>query len=251
MYGRHDAYQTKPLRLDVKGQQKVFPMSEEMGLALVAMIKALDGFKSWAEAAAPEFPVLGEGWDIATDISGDVDSMKAFAAKVVGDMLRSWTAKLQDSASKIEDLCIPQALLQSSRMMTEKASQQALASSAKRLHDSNLLQIAREQLAVVKAFESEVEALAQLNGKSSLMRWRRLGRVAIATQWAIEEVLTFKPESPADLVSQAGKIESKLKQKGFMPSAGPHGEIPSYLWKCLERMRAEGAKFVAAAEAAG
>ena len=139
MYGGHDAYQTKPLRLGVKGQQKVFPMSEEMGLALVAMIKALDGFKSWAEAAAPEFPVLGEGWDIATDISSEVDSMKAFAAKVVVEMLRSWTAKLQDSASKIEDLCIPHALLQSSCMMTEKASQQALASSVKRLHDSNLL----------------------------------------------------------------------------------------------------------------
>ena len=223
----------------------MFPMTEDMGLALAAMVKASDGFKSWAEAAAPEFKVLGEGWDISTDISIDVESMQAFAAKVIGEMMRSWTTQLQNSAAKIEDSCLPHALLHSSRMMTDKASQKSLATSAKKLHDSRLFQIAGEQLAVLKHAESEVEALSQLPGKSSLVHWCRLGRVTLAINWAIEQVTSFEPRKPGDLVSQADKVEGKLKQKGFKPSVGPHSEIPSYLWKCLAQMRAAAAKVLA------
>ena len=57
---KHGTRQNKPLRLDVKGERKVFPMTEDMGLALAAMVKASDGFKSRVEAATPEFNVLGE-----------------------------------------------------------------------------------------------------------------------------------------------------------------------------------------------
>ena len=79
----HGTRQNKPLRLDVKGERKVLPMTKDMGSALVAMVKASDGFKSWDEAATPEFKVLGEGWDISPDISIDVESMQAFAAEVI------------------------------------------------------------------------------------------------------------------------------------------------------------------------
>ena len=83
-------------------------------------------------------------------------------------------------------------------------------------------------------------------GKSALVRWRRNGRVTLAINWAIEELASFKPQSAGDLESQADKVESKLRLKGFKPSTGPHGEIPSYLWSCLTQMRANAAKFEAA-----
>ena len=220
----------------------MFPITDEMGLALAAMVKASDGFKSWAEAAAPEFKALGEGWDISADIPIDVESMQAFAGQVVGAMLRSWTTQLQRSAAQIEDLCHPHALLHSSCMMGDKASQQSLATSSKKLHESNLLHIASEQLAVLKNVENEVEDVGKLPGRAQLTRWRRLGRVMLAINWAIDQVTGFVPQKPSDLEAMAEKVEGKLKQKGFKPSTGPQSELPSYIWNCLAKMRAEAAK---------
>ena len=247
MAAEHGAHQNKPLRLEAKGEQKKFPITEDMGSALAALVKASDGFKSWAAAAAPEFKVLGEGWDICADVSTDVESMQAFAGRIIDAMTRSWTTQMQKTVGGIEDLCLPHALLHSSRMMLDKASQQLLADASKKLHESGLLHTASEQLAVLKHAETEAEVLSKLAGKSQLMRFRRQGRVTLAVNWAIEQVTGFAPQKPADLEAQAEKVESKLRQKGFKPSTGPQSEIPSYLWSCLAQMRAEAAKGLAKA----
>ena len=103
------------------------------------MMKARDGFKTWAAAAAPEFTHIGAGWDAAIDISVDVASMEAFAAKVVDELLRSWTTQLQGHCASIMQLCIPQGTLHASRMMVETPLQLALTTAVKGLHGSNLL----------------------------------------------------------------------------------------------------------------
>ena len=145
-----------------------------------------------------------------------------------------------------EEVCIPHALLHSNRMISDKASQKSLVASAKKLCDGKLLQIAKEQLEVLKHAEKEIEALSQLAGKSVLVCWRRNGRVTLAINWAIEEIASFVSQTAGDLVSQADKVGSKLRLKGFKPSTGPHGEIPSYIWSCLTQMRTNAAKVKAA-----
>ena len=72
----------------------LWPISDEVGLPIAGVKKAHDGFKTWADAAAPEFLPIGAGWDTAIDISSDVASIGAFAAAVLGEVLRSWSTRL-------------------------------------------------------------------------------------------------------------------------------------------------------------
>ena len=65
-------------------------------------------------------------------------------------------------------------------MMAEEPLRQSLASAAKSLYDSQLLNIAGDQLRVIKRFEPDLEALSKLSGKTHLQRLRRIGRVLVA-----------------------------------------------------------------------
>ena len=221
MAAEHGAHQNKPLRLEAKGEQKKFPITEDMGSALAALVKASDGFKSWAAAAAPEFKVLGEGWDICADVSTDVESMQAFAGRIIDAMTRSWTTQMQKTVGGIEDLCLPHALLHSSRMMLDKASQQLLADASKKLHESGLLHTASEQLAVLKHAETEAEVLSKLAGKSQLMRFRRLGRVTLAVNWAIDQVTGFVPQKTSRLRGSGGEGGEQAEAEGLQAEHWP------------------------------
>ena len=235
--------------LELKGENKKILISEASGLALVAMVKAQDAFKIWADAVAPEFAQIGSGWDVAIDISGDVASMRAFADSIVAWLVRCWTTQVQAQGASIEVLCLSQGLLHSSRMMVDEPLRQSLADSAKSLHTSGLLNVAGDQLKVLKQFEGDVAALSKLPGKSPLVRLRRFGRAMIAIHWAVDELCSFTASSAADLLSEADKVEDRLKQKGFKMSSGLEGDIPSYIWSTIRRMRTEAAKLAAAAEA--
>ena len=108
-----------------------------------------------------------------------------------------------------------------------------------------------DQLRVLKRFESEVEVLSKLSGKSQLQRVRRLGRVMVAVNWAIDELVSFKPSALVDIKSQADKIEKRLQQKGFKMSSGIGGEIPSYILSAIRQMRASGSSLPSTAGSRG
>jgi hypothetical protein len=50
--------------------------------------------------------------------------------------------------------------------------------------------------------------------KSQLAHYRKYGKFVRALAWAINELATFKPEHPKDLLAHAESVDAKLLQKG-------------------------------------
>ena len=223
------------------------PISEESGRALVALRRARSAFKTWAEATSPQFPAIGASWDAEVDIAADVASMLAFAAQVGNDIWMSWSAQVQKAASEISSLSLPPNAVRSPKMLADSVAQKALASSAKQLHESVWLSIAKEHLAVLKIVDSAGGPSAPLPGKGALIRARRLGRALIATNWAVEELAGFKPSTPGHLKTHAEAILNKIALKGFKEE---DGDMPKYIFGCCRKMIAEGAKLTGAAPGA-
>ena len=166
--------------------------------------------------------------------------MLAFAAEVGNDIWMSWSAQVQNAASEISKRSLPPNVVHSTKMLADAVSQKALASSAKQLHDSEWLNIAKEHLAVLKSVETASGGpSAPLPGKGALIRARRLGRALIATNWAVTELSGFTPSKPGELKAHAEKVQNQLAQKGFKEG---EGDMPKYIFACCRKMVAQDAK---------
>ena len=82
-------------------------------------------------------------------------------------------------------------------------------------------------------------------GKAALVRARRNGRALIATNWAVDALVGFKPKGPGELKTHAEQVLEKIAVEGFKEA---DGDMPSCVFACRRRMATQAARLLAAKE---
>jgi hypothetical protein len=93
--------------------------------------------------------------------------------------------------------------------------QQSLAAMAKQLHGSGILTEVADTLSVMKHFEERIPDLKKMLGRQALQQQRKLCKLTIGVNFAVEQLANFKPESPMDMKSRAIEVKNKLISKGL------------------------------------
>ena len=91
-----------------------------------------------------------------------------------------------------------------------------LSAACKKLHESGVLKRMGDVLAHVKAREEKGQIMHNVVGKSAEISYRRAGRLSIVVSWAVDEITSFVPKEPKQLISFTQDIITKLRSKGFV-----------------------------------
>ena len=142
------------------------------------------------------------------------------------------------------------ALVESARVLADPDMQAMLSTATKKLHESKLLNQVGDVLGLFKKHEEKNPAWKKkLTDRVAVVGVRKLGKLVVVVNFAVEQVARFKPTTFEELAKRARQISEKLCAQGF---GGKDGiELPPCLVNCLQRMQAaataqEGAAATAA-----
>ena len=64
--------------------------------------------------------------------------------------------------------------------------------------------------------EEKSQILNNLVGKSTVISYRRAGRLSIVVSWAVDEILSFVPKEPKQPIFFTQELITKLRSKGMV-----------------------------------
>jgi hypothetical protein len=192
---------------------KKAPISMALAQSFADLNKELAAMLTWLQGVGSKLEHLGLTLEL--DAKSLTESLRSKITDVVADVVVTWDLDCKDLAKKIQTLLPAKNLVESPGVLVKAPDRETLNITCKKLHESKLLTQAGEKLCVLKAFEDLCPSLKGRVHYSSLSVARCFGKVAMGVNWAVDEIATFKPNVPADLVERAMKVEAKLKAKGL------------------------------------
>ena len=80
---------------------------------------------------------------------------------------------------------------------------------------AKMLAEAADLLSLFKKYEASCDKVKAMKARSTLTSARRHCRLCIVVNWAVDEIVSFKPAKPSDLTQHVDAIYEKLRTKGF------------------------------------
>jgi hypothetical protein len=215
----------------------------EAGVDVVARLQTeLDGFQQWVDASKAHFTMMELEW-----CHQDVAQRCAAIIKLVEKCLRAttsaWSSNVRELTDQLKALTPPLCMVENPKVLTDPAVRKALSTEVNKLHGSKLLGQASDTLLLIKKVEDTMPQV-KLTAKAALQSARKVGKLAIGVNWALDMILNFKPTQLSDLHKHALSIKEKFKVKGM---AGKDGaDLPRFLVSALDQLQAKGAQAMAA-----
>ena len=182
---------------------------------VVDFSKQVASFSAWVQAARGEFAAMAADWNLVINVESESQGVLDFARKAFDATVAAWNSQLNKVAADLQALGPTNAMMQSARLVSDVDMRQALKAKAAAVHSSPLLAQSREVVAAVKKFEQELPVLKKMSGYVAVTHARRLARLAIALNWALDEVLNFEPKDHKDLAEKSKLVQKKLLGKGI------------------------------------
>ena len=204
-----------------------------------------DAFLEWHKAQK-SIEAMADGWTFDPQVC-------KVACRVLQNsparILKDWNSKLMDCEKELKSLIPAKSLVESPLLVTDSDKRQALANMSSKLYKHPCLKQAAEYQNVLKttiqSMSSPQRSLVPAYG--SLCEQRQRAKLTIGVNWAVNQVVSVKPEAMADIVKHAIHIRSSLKAKGLSAGTGCTA-LPPFLEKILEKM-SKAAQTAQAAEA--
>jgi hypothetical protein len=189
------------------------PLSE-VGIGFVARSQSeLSGFQQWVEATKAQFGMMELDWS-HQDVAQNCALVIKVVEKCISAATLAWSSTVRELTDKLKVLTPPLCMLENPKVLTDIAVRKALSAEVNKLHGSKLLGQASDFLLLIKQVEDTMPTV-KLTAKAGLQNARKVGKLAIGVNWAIDMILNFKPNQLADLHQHALSIKEKFKMKGM------------------------------------
>ncbi len=185
------------------------PLTEHAVKKFKNLCLDLDSFQTWTLAAKDKFEAMEAGWD-HSGIASRCKRLTKILSGLNDSVLSEWNAGLREMADKLKKMVPAKPMMHNARMLVEAPLREAYRKAVDALYTSKLIEEAADMLKVVRAVDSK-----QLTAVKLLTNSRRLGKLAVCVNWAVDEILNFTPKAPEDLAKHAATVKTRLKQKGF------------------------------------
>lgn len=199
------------LASDLKLNFKAVPFSEDLGKQADHLIVLGKQFDAWWAAAKPRAAEISNCFEI--DVTVYADKLIKAAEKVLSAMRSCWSLKMEELATTIKDKTPSRALVETAVTLKDTKQRELLGAICKSMHSSRCLGQAAEILNLLAALKDK--SWSSLPGRSNLMISRRSAKLAIAMNWGINELVTFEPKDPSEIVAFVDLVRERLKLKGI------------------------------------
>lgn len=191
----------------VKFKVKESPIKEDVAKCGAALQKQADGFTTWWTSAAPKAKEVSDGWDHGIDVEKTATHLQSLLVDVIAQFKGSWSEQLNAQTSEIKAMSPAKAMLDTARILGDAAERMTFATISKKLHESKSLNVAGEMLVVTH--------LVEVSGRAALIAARRFGKLAIAVNFVVSEIIAVKPKKPGEMMDHITNLRQKLKCKGI------------------------------------
>ena len=196
--------------------------------------RVADSFVAWYNGTVNNFEAMGHGWTFDPAVC-----KIAFRCmrNIPGRVLTSRNSTLADCDKQLQSLIPAKSLLENPRLMTDADRRKALSSMTSKLSKHPCMKQAGEYKAMLRTTLSATNSplRAQVSSYGSLCDSRQLAKLTSGINWAVDQVVTIKPERPEDIEKHARSIQSSLKSKGLGASKG-RIPLPAFFDKVLLKM---------------
>jgi hypothetical protein len=184
--------------------------------AAVRLGKKQHSFATWLQAAQPGFKDLTSAWsDAGLTVGPACDEMLHFGLQVSDHLFEAWNTKMMMIANELKLLLPANQLLETGKILADETMQKTLASQCKHLLDSSSFSESGAFVRATSNYHESLPKLKKLAGRTALSGLRRKARLAVALNWAVEQIANFKPEKTHMLADKAEEVKLRLKEKGF------------------------------------
>jgi hypothetical protein len=133
------------------------------------------------------------------------------------------------------EICPARGLVEGNSLLTNDVDRKTVSCAVGKLAQSGLLPKTGEFQVALKEF---LESKSQLHdglrrAYQSLTKTRKFAKLCVAVNWAVAEVVGFKPDGGSAMEEHARTILKKLESKG---ASSKDGSLPVYLDKVLNAM---------------
>jgi len=201
-----------------------------MAEALAQVVSEADGVKKWLAQNVALFLEVQAHW-ANRDISSEAAVLVRVCDQVHHAMVDAWAQALAAAEKALAAIMPSRGLLESAMLMADASLQAALRSAVVAVRDSRLMAILSEMRAAGKRYdELSVSPLPKAMFAKALGT-RRFCRLAMCVDYAVAEMATFSPESPADLAGQSARVKKEIARKGVRVQ-----DLPMHLQRFFDRM---------------
>ena len=189
-----------------------------------------DAFLEWHKAQK-SIEAMADGWTFDPQVC-------KVACRVLQNsparILKGWNSTLMDCEKELKPLIPAKSLLENPLLVADTDKRKALANMSSKLSKHPCLKQAAEYQNVLKTAMSSPQR-SLVPAYRSLCEQRQLAKLTIGVNWAVDQVVSVKPEAMADIVKHAIHIRSSLKAKGLGAGTGCT-PLPPLLDTILENM---------------
>jgi hypothetical protein len=172
-----------------------------------------DAFITWQALTKDRFKDMEEGWTLS-GLPKSCKKLESIIGAVVSKACDDWTERGRQLASELNAASPPKPMLHNSKMLIDTAVRQSFDKAVKAMYGSKLKDVAADVHEILK---KAVDALkVPITSVKLLALARRHAKLVISVNWAIGEILNFKPLTTGDLAKHGTSIFAKLKLKGFL-----------------------------------
>jgi hypothetical protein len=191
------------------------PLTVQAMETVVDLQREREAFRLWVGQTKADFVAVSAR--AAGEVDLDILSTRVLQvlAKADTDIQRGWNEQAKELARKAKAAEPSLQQLESPKLLCDPTMQQSLAAVAKQLHGSGILTEVADTLGVMKHFEERIPDVKKMLGRQALQQQKKLCKLTIGMNFAVEQLANFKPESPMDMKSRAIEVKSKLISKGL------------------------------------
>ena len=211
--------------IDASGKPTQFPLTASYVEVVNAFQKNMDALRTWKEQHAQELKDLScEHYDqTLAGLTADLDVEKT--------IVQAWGRRVVGKVEEAEKLLPASTLLESAALFTDAAQLQAVANARDGLLGAGIPAAITEMQGALKMYTGSL----QVDGACKLNTLRVYMRKVICVEWAVSQIVAFKPADAEGMKGFVELINAQMKKKG-------EGEIfhaPKSLNEALPRITAK------------
>ena len=188
------------------------PLAEISIDAVKDLINHREALENWVTATQSAFKEMEEGWD-HQKLGGACADLKVLLGGIVERAQRDWNQKVRSVADALSKVLPPKGMVHNPRMLVDTNIRAAFSKAVTELYNSQLMNQASDVAILAK--KAQDLAKCNLPAVKILTIGRRSAKCSVCVNWAIDQVLNFKPNQPKDLELHAENICIDMKKKGF------------------------------------